>query len=100
MVSTRGDVVEDGGVRVQRRIDEADCCFSSVDTLLVDEGDDAAESRRRGRGAVDQADTAVNGDGIVGAVGGYVGVAAHGLGVVVLSRRVAGLVVREVGSDS
>lgn len=68
--------------------------------MLVDERDDATECRRRGRGAVDQADTAVDRDGIVRAVGGYVGVAAHSFRIVVLSRGIAGLVVGEVGFHS
>lgn len=99
MVSPRRDVVEDRWVRVQSRIDEADCCLSSVDTLLVDERDDTAESRRRGRGAIDQAETAVDRDNIVCTVCGYVGVPAHGLRIVVLGGGVTWLVIREVGLD-
>lgn len=99
MVPTRGDVVEDRGVRIERRVDEADGCLSSIDTLLVDERDDAAESGRRGRGAINQADTAVDSDSIVCAVRGYVRVASHGLRVVVLRGGVGWLVVCEVGCD-
>lgn len=97
MVPARRDVVEDGGVGVEGGVDEADGGLAAVDALLVDEGDDAAERGGGGRGAVDEAEAAVDGDDVVGAVGGDVRVAADGLRVVVLGGRVAGFVVGEVG---
>ena len=97
MVPTGRDIVEDRRVGVQRGVDEADGGLSGIDALLVDERDDAAERGRRGRGAVDQAQAAVDGDDVVGAVGRHVRVATHRLRVVVLRRRVAGLVVGKVG---
>ena len=99
MITTRGDIVEDGGIRVQGRVDEADGSLARIGPLFIDEGDDAAKGRRRGRGTVDQAETAVNGDDVIGAVGGHVGIASRGLRIVVLSGGVGRLVVRKVGGD-
>ena len=48
MVPAGGDVVQDRGVGVQGRVEEADGSFAGVGTLLVDEGDDAAECGGRG----------------------------------------------------
>ena len=47
LVPTRGDVVQDRGVGVQGRVEEADGTLAGVGALLVDEGDDAAECGRR-----------------------------------------------------
>ena len=66
--------------------------------MLVDEGDDGTKRGRRSRGAVYQAERAVDRDDVVRAVGRDVGVASGRLRVVVLSRGVGRLVVREVGS--
>ena len=99
MVPARRDVVEDRGVGVERGVDEADGTLAGIDALLVDERDDAAECGRGGRGAVHEAEAAVDRDDVVGAVGGDVGVAAHGLRVVVLGCCVAGVVVGVVGFD-
>ncbi len=99
MVSARGDVVQDARVGVEGRVNEADGTFSGIGTLLVDEGDDAAECGGRCGGAIDQAQAAVDGDDVVCAVSGDVGVAADGLRVVVLGGGVGWLVVGEVGGD-
>jgi len=92
-----GDIIHNARVRVQRRIDEAHGPLPRVRALLVDQSDDAAESRRGGRGAVDEAQGAVDCDDVVCAVGADVREPARGLRVVVLGRRVGRFVVREVG---
>ena len=100
MVPTRGNVVEDAGVRVEGRVDEADGSLAGIGPLFVDEGDDAAKGRRGRRCAIDQAETAVDGDNIVCTVGSHVRIASYGLRIVVLSRGVARLVICKVGGNS
>jgi hypothetical protein len=51
--------------------------------LFVDECYDASDDGRRGGGSVDELEGAVDADYVVGAIGGYIGVAADGFGVVV-----------------
>ena len=97
MVPARGDVVQDCGVCVKGGVEEADGALAGVGTLLVDEGDDAAEHGGRCGSAVDQAEATIDRDDVVCAVGGDVGVAAHGLRIIVLRRGVGRLVVGEVG---
>ena len=99
MVPTRGDVVEDAWIRVEGRVDEADGSLAGIGPLFVDEGDDAAKGRRGRRCAVDQAETAVDRDDIVCAVGRHVGVASCGLRIVVLSRGVGRLVICKIGGN-
>ena len=99
LVPAGSDVVQDRRVSIQGWVDETDGSLAGIGTLLVDERDDAAECRRRCGGTVDQTETAIDCDDVVRAICGHIGVASRGLRVVVLSRGVGWLVVREVGGD-
>ena len=78
LVPAAGDIVEGAGIGVDGGVDEADGALAGVGALLVDQRDDAAEGRARGRGPVDELQRAVDGDDVVGAVGGDVGEGADG----------------------
>lgn len=75
-------------MRICGRVDEADGALAHEETLLVDEGDDAAKRWRRGRGTKDQTESAVDSDHVVGTVGGDVRETAGLLAVVEAVRAV------------
>ena len=96
-IATARDIVEDIRMRVQGRIDEPDGTFPKIESRLIDERDDGAKDGRRGRGAVDERELAVDGDDIVRAVGRNVGNAFRLLGVVEAVGAVRGRMVAEEG---
>ena len=100
MIPAARDIVQYGRVRVQRRVDETDGTLAAVGALFVDQGDDGAKGRGRGRGAVDEAQGAIDRDDVVGAIGGDVWVAAYSPGIVVLGGGVCRPVVGKVGAHS
>ena len=68
MVAALGNVVEDVWVRVGGWVDETNAALADVQSLLVDERQDRAESRSTGGCAEDQGEAAVDGDHVVGTV--------------------------------
>ena len=80
---------------IQRRVDESDGAFAEAQSHLIDDSDDGAESRRARRSAVDERKLPVDGDDVIGAVGGDVGDASCALGVVEAVGAVRGRMVAE-----
>ena len=100
LVTTGSDVVEDPGVGICGRVDEADGALTDGKTLLIYERENAAQGGGRCGSAVDQAERAVNGDDIVCAVGRDVGVTASLLAVVEAVGTVRWWMVAEPALDS
>jgi hypothetical protein len=65
--------------------------FPRRNARFIDQSDDRAEDRRGGARAVNESQGAVDGDDVVCAVGGEVGARPHGLGIIILRRRIARL---------
>jgi hypothetical protein len=82
----RAHIIERARICINRRVDKPHAPFARRRSRLVDERDNRPKHRRRGAGAVDERQRAVDGDDVVGAISGDIGVAAHGLRIVVLRR--------------
>ena len=82
LVTSLSDIVQNLRMSVEGGINETDTALTSLETSLVDDGDDSTECRRRSRSTVDESKGSVYSDDVIGSIGGDIREAASLLCVV------------------
>jgi len=96
LISSRGDIIQSTGVRIESRVQEPKGFLAYGNTSIVQESDDSSNNRARGGCSKDAVPDASNGDDVVGSIGRDIRESTRRLGIVILRARIRRLVILEI----